>query len=1073
MKEIHPVNHVLPAYLSKALSINRLVLSWFFLSFSFFSETFALPQIVFNHLTVEDGLSQSSVTCILQDSKGFIWFGTQDGLNKYDGYRFKIFKNDPSDSTSLTENFIFSIIEDRSGNLFIETQNGTLHQYIPLSESFQVVPKDSLSLTDAKVSTVGAMLYESSGILWSGGLGKGIGLKRTDTNTGLSRTFKHDPSDPSSLSDDKVYSILRDKYGNLWIGTFQGLDRFDETTGNFFHYRHNPNNPGSLADDWVWPLFEDSRGNLWIGTVRAGLCKFDRRSNSFIRYQNDPNDPTSINDNFIFSIYEDRSGLIWIGTNLGGISYFNPSKQAFEHFKHDPDNKNSLSNDVVLSMFANKSGEYWVGTRDGGLNKLDYTTRRFTHYYHNPLDANSLSSNTIQTLLEDHSGIIWIGSYSSGLDSFDPKSGTFKHYQHDPLDPGTITDDRIYSLAEGKDGSIWIGTYGGGLNRIDRNSGQVSSYQSNENDSSSISSNATWAIAFDNSDNLWIGTFGGGLNLFNRRNHTFKHFKHDPDDSTSIVDNNVIRVFKDSQGNMWFGTTKGFSKYSWLSGNFKNYTEKDGLANSFVYGILEDNKGDLWLSTNNGLSQFNPEKETFRNYYDKDGLQGNEFNQNAYAKDTKTGNLLFGGLNGFTVFNPDSLKDNNYIPPIEFTDYVRYNTDFEEGKPIIEKGISVRKDISLTYKDNIVTLGFASLSFYNNLKNQYRYKLEGFNENWIQLGNNHSVTFTNLSAGDYNLKVIGSNNDGLWNEEGTSLKIQVSPPWWRTNFAYSIYGIAFFSFLFAIRQVELNRREQKAQIRESALRIKATEAEKRALEIENERKTKELEEARQLQLSMLPKELPNLPNLEIAAFMRTATEVGGDYYDFIVQDDGVLNIAFGDATGHGLQAGTMVTLMKGFFTSDSAKFGLQEFMSHCTKVIKEIKLGRILMSFSFLKIDDKKIQITSAGMPPIYYHHKDTNHLEEIVIEGMPLGAMKMAQYETTEKTLSSGDTILLLTDGLPEQMNAKDEMFNYPRVKKQFTNNLKYPPDKIIEKLIRAGDNWMNGTQQEDDITFVVIRVK
>jgi len=524
---------------------------------------------------------------------------------------------------------------------------------------------------------------------------------------------------------------------------------------------------------------------------------------------------------------------------------------------------------------------------------------------------------------------------------------------------------------------------------------------------------------------------------------------------------------------MWFGTTKGLSKFSWESETFKNFNENDGLANSFVYGIVEDNFGNLWLSTNNGLSQFNPEKETFRNYYYKDGLQGNEFNQNAFAKDIKTGNLLFGGLNGFNVFNPENLKDNNYSPPVEFTGYLRYNTDYEEGKPIIEKGISQRERISLTYKDNIITLGFSALSYYNNLENQYRYKLEGFNDNWIQLGNNHSVTFTNLSAGEYNLKVLGSNNDGLWNENGASLMIHVSPPWWKTNFAYGFYFIAIFSLLFVVRRAEIKRREQKTQIRESALRIKATEAEKRMLEIENERKTKELEEARQLQLSMLPKELPNLPNLEIAAFMRTATEVGGDYYDFIVQEDGVLNIAFGDATGHGLQAGTMVTLMKGFFTSDSSKLGLKEFMSHCTRVIKEIKLGRILMSFSYLKIDNKELQMTSAGMPPIYYHHKKTNQLEEIVIEGLPLGAMKMAKYETNEKTLKSGDTLLLLTDGLPEQMNSKDEMFDYNRVKKHFSENLDKSPNKIIEKLVNAGDKWMNGTNQEDDITFVVIRVK
>ena len=1044
------------------------------ISFLFLSSEF-LPQshIIFNHLTIEDGLSQSSVTCILQDKSGFMWFGTQDGLNRYDGYNIKIFKNDPGDSTSLTDNFIFSIYEDQSGTLYIETQSGTFHRYNPRSESFQIVAKDSINLERVRVNSVSALLQEASGIRWTGGLSKGTGLERFDTKTGKSATFKHNPSDPSSLSDDKVYSVCRDRSGNLWVGTFNGLDRLDETTGKFFHYRNNPGDSNSLADNWVWPIYEDSRGYLWIGTVRNGLSMFNPKTNTFLNYKNDPNDPTSINDNFVFSIYEDRSGLIWIGTNLSGINYFNPSTQDVEHFTNDPGNRNSLSDDIVLSMLVDKNGYYWIGTRNGGLNKFDYNKKKFTCYNHNPSNTNSIISNSIQSLLEDKEGNIWIGSYSNGLDMLNPQTGTITHYTNNPSDPSSISDNRIYSLAEDEFNNVWVGTYGGGLNKLDRATGKFLRYQFKENDSTSISSNATWSLELDDAGNLWIGTFGGGVNVLNLNNQKFTYYKNNPDDSTSIADDNIIRIFKDHKGNMWFGTTKGFSRYSKEKRIFKNYDEKDGLANNFIYGIEEDDNGNLWLSTNNGLSKFNPEKETFKNYYAQDGLQGNEFNQNAFAKDYKRGRLLFGGANGFNVFDPDDVKENSYIPPVVYTNYIRYNSDDEEGKPIFEKGISARDSILLTYKDNIVTLQFAALSYYNNNENQYRYKLEGFNENWIQLGNNNTVTFTNLSSGEYNLRVIGSNNDGIWNEDGASLFIEVTPPWWRTNFAYATYVILFLSSLYGLRRFEINRREQKTKLRENELRLKATEAEKRAIQMENDRKTKELEEARQLQLSMLPKELPVLPNLEIAAFMRTATEVGGDYYDFIVQETGVLNVAFGDATGHGLQAGTMVTLMKGFFTSDSSKLGLNEFMSHCTRVIKDIKLGRILMSFSYLKIENDKLQITSAGMPPVFYHHKETNQVEEIIIKGMPLGAMRNASYNTVEMKLQSGDTILLLTDGLPEQMNPNEEMFDYSRVKKHFNDIIDNSPNGIIEKLVEAGDNWMNGRVQDDDITFVVIKVK
>jgi ligand-binding sensor domain-containing protein/serine phosphatase RsbU (regulator of sigma subunit) len=922
------------------------------------------------------------------------------------------------------------------------------------------------------VSSVDAFLNEP-GVKWVGSLGAGTGLKRTNLKTGETTQFKHDPSDPFSISSDKVYSVYRDRSGILWVGTYNGLDKLDEKSGKFTHYRNNPADPNSLSDNWVWPIYEDSKGNLWVGTVNGGLNKFNRPTNSFSHFVNDPSNPSSLNDNYIFSIYEDRAGLIWIGTNAGGINYFMSSLNVFEHYVNKPEDRNSLSDNAVVSIMVDRVGTYWIGTRNGGLDKFDYKKKKFINYSHNPANTNSILSNSIVEIYEDRSGILWLGTFSSGLSSFDPNSGNFKHYVNNPSDPYSLTDNRVYSILEDSDGMIWIGTYAGGLNLLDRKTGRISNYKFDKDDSTSLSSNSVWSMLEDNSGELWLGTFGGGVSIFNRKLKKFTHLKNNPDNPASLLDNNIITLFMDSRGNMWFGTTKGLSCYVHEKNYFKNYTEESGLANNFIFGILEDGRGNIWLSTNNGLSKFNPESESFTNYYAADGLQSNEFNQNAYAKDNKSGRLLFGGINGLNVFHPDSIKGNTFVPPVVFTNYLRYNTDDEEGKPIFEKGISVRDSISLTFKDNIVTLQFSALSYYNNSENQYKYMLEGFNENWIQLGNDHTITFTNLSPDDYVLRVIGSNNDGIWNEKGASLFVEVLPPWWRTNFAYAAYVILFLGTLYGLRRFEINRREQKTRMRENELRLKATEAEKRAIEIENERKTKELEEARELQLSMLPRELPKLPHLEIAAFMKTATEVGGDYYDFIVQENGVLNVAFGDATGHGLQAGTMVTLMKGFFTSDAAKLGLQEFMSHCTAMIKEIKLGRILMSFSLLKIDDSKLLITSAGMPPIYYFDNEKQDVEEITIQGMPLGAMRKFSYKVVEKEIKSGDILLLLSDGLPEQMNMNEEMFGYPRVSDRFKKFVNDSPENIIQNLIKSGEDWMGGATQQDDISFVVIKIK
>lgn len=1043
------------------------------LSFIFFNEEI-LPQghISFNHLTVKDGLSQSMVTCIFQDEKGFMWFGTQDGLNRFDGYNFKIFKNNPSERNSLSDNFIWSIYGDKKGNLFIETQNGTFQKYNPRSETFKLLIKDSVDIESLISSHFGALL-EEPGIRWIGGQGKETGLIRINLETNDTTIYKHNSDDVSSLSSDRVYSIFRDHSGKLWVGTFNGLDKLDETNSRFIHYRNDPEDPTTISDNYIWPIYEDSRGYLWIGTYRGGLNRFDPEKETFTHYTNVENDPTSLSDNCVYSIYEDKGGVIWVGTLSGGINYFYPPANVFEYYTNIPNTKNSLGDNSILSMCVDTDGYYWIGTASGGLDRFNYRTGKFKNFSNIPADSKSLISNSIQTLYASKSGIIWIGTFSSGLDAYDPKTGTFEHHQNNPLNNNSLSDNRIYSIIEDNNGFIWIGTYAGGLNRLEINTGVVTRFRSVDGDSTTLSSDRVWSMAFDNQGKLWLGTFGGGINVFDPVTNIITYKKNNPDDSTSIADNNIIRIFKDSKGNMWIGSTKGLSKYIKETNEFKNYREIDGLANDFIYGIEEDDSGNLWLSTNNGLSRFDPETESFRNFYVQDGLQGNEFNQNAFAKDRKTGRLLFGGPNGFNVFNPNSIKDNRYVPPVTFTNYLRYNTDDEEGKPILERGISVRDSILLTYKDNIVTFQFAALSYYNNSENQYKYKLEGFNENWIQLGNNHTITFTNLSPDNYVLRVIGSNNDGIWNEKGASLFVEVLPPWWRTNIAYAAYIIMFLSSLYGLRRFEINRREQKTKLRENELRLKATEAEKRAIEIENERKTKELEEARQLQLSMLPRELPKLPNLEIAAFMKTATEVGGDYYDFIVQENGILNVAFGDATGHGLQAGTMVTLMKGFFTSDAAKLQLQEFMNHCSHMIKEIKLGRILMSFSLLKIENNKMIITSAGMPPVFYYSKQKNEVEEIIIQGMPLGAMRKFPYKIVEKEIRSGDTILLLTDGLPEQMNPNEEMFDYPRVKKHFNEIIENTPQRIIEKLVESGDNWMDGRIQDDDITFVVIRIK
>ena len=566
---------------------------------------------------------------------------------------------------------------------------------------------------------------------------------------------------------------------------------------------------------------------------------------------------------------------------------------------------------------------------------------------------------------------------------------------------------------------------------------------------------------------------GGGVDRFDSGKETFTHFRHNDADPGSLSDDVVASLYEDRSGTLWAGTSAGLNRLDRASGKFKRFTRKEGLPNDVIYGILGDGRGNLWMSTNRGISELEVRSETFRNFDDNDGLQGDEFNQGAYGLDPVTGEMYFGGGNGFNRFHPDSVRGNPYVPPVVFSAFTRYNSDDKQGKPIEARGVGAGSDIVLSYKDNVAIFEFAALNYYNTFKNQYAYRLEGFNDNWIQLGTDHRATFTNLDGGHYTLRVRGSNNDGVWNDAGASLGLTVRPPWWRTTWAYASYAVVFLFSLYGLRRFEMNRQAQKALVRESDLRARAAEAEKRALQTENDRKTAELEDARRLQLSMLPGQVPVIPGYEIALFMKTATEVGGDYYDFSVAPDGALNVGFGDATGHGMQAGTIVTLMKGLFLSEASRFDIPTFFGNCSRAIKEIRLGRLFMAFTLVRLRGDRLSFSSAGMPPLFLYRDDDGVVDEVLLKGMPLGAMKSFPYLLHEEDLRAGDAVLLLTDGLPEQKDAAGEMFDYERVRKAFAEVGGKSPQEIIGRFTAEADGWLHGASPDDDITMLVIKKK
>ncbi|MFC1850278.1 two-component regulator propeller domain-containing protein [candidate division CSSED10-310 bacterium] len=796
-------------------------------------------DIKFENISTKHALSQNTIQYLLQDRIGFMWVGTREGLHKYDGYKFTVYQHDPYDPTSLSNNDVRSICEDRSGVLWIGTRGGGLSRFDREKEQFfhfKQYPFHSTGLSNNEVFVI----YEDrAGELWIGT--RGGGLNRLDQKREQFLHYLHSDVVPTSLSNNSVTAIYEDTSGGLWIGTEGGgLDKFNRQTGQFSHYQSNVLDPTSLSNNHVTSICEDQSGVLWISTYGGGLNKFDREREQFKHYKSNPGDATSLSSNYILFTCFDRSGVLWIGT-YEGLNKFDPKKELFSCYKSDPTDSTSLSNDSVGSICEDRSGviwvgtygelnklnramerfihykvEYddqmslgnkdvtalyedrysvlWIGTWGGGLDKCNRKQEQFTHYKNNSRDPGSLSNDIVWAIFEDRTDVLWIGTRNGGLNRFDREKERFFHYRHDPNDPKSLSSNDVCVIYEDRTGVLWIGTWGGGLNRFDREREEFIHYKHDVSDPSSLGNNTARTIFEDSFGTLWIGTRDGGLNKFNRETETFISFKNNPNDKTSLSSNRVSVIFEDTAGILWIGTQAGgLNRFNRDQETFRHYTEKNGLSNNTISGVLEDKHGNLWISTNKGLSKFNPREETFKNYDARDGLQSNKFNIGAFHKN-KDGIMFFGGVGGFNMFEPESIKDNPHVPTMIITDFRIFNKSvIPAGDSLLEKSISHTKEIVISYKDSVISFKFSALDFTIPEKNQYAYKMEGFHKDWIYGGTKNSATYTNLDPGNYIFRVKGSNNDGIWNHTGTSIAITITPPPWKTWWAYCLYCLALIS----------------------------------------------------------------------------------------------------------------------------------------------------------------------------------------------------------------------------------------------------------------------------------------
>lgn len=840
------------------------MLLWIFLGPAFHVTIYAhtAQTADFEQVSLEDGLSQNYVYAILQDWRGFMWFGTEDGLNMYDGYEVKVFKPDPDNPRSISDGYIYAIFEDRShvlwigtgsgglnrfdrktgrfkhyynhaedpnslsyncvtsigecskepGKLWLGTRGGGLNKFDIKTETFthyRHIPDDPNSLGHDRIYQ---MYHDRSGTLWLAT--EGGGLNQFDCQKEQFIRYRHNPNNPNSLSDDFVYAVFEDRKGRLWIGTDKGMDRFDRLKNQFIHYRHNPDDPGSLSEDRVRFIFQDHAGTLWIGTLTGGLNRWVEETGQFVHYGSHPLNPTGLSDSDVYCIYEDRFHVLWIGTEGGGANKLDLEKKPFAHYQLNLLNPSSLSHNDIWAICESRKnpGIVWIGTKGGGLNKLDREKGTFVHYRHQPDNPHSLSSDSIYVICEDRAGMLWIGTDGSGLNRMDVEKETFTRYTYNPDDPKGIFGDEVWTLYEDRAGILWVGTLGG-LNRFNRETGKFTGFRYNPDDPGSISSSDIWTIYEDRSGVLWIGT-DKGLNKFDRETGTFTRYIYQQDNLNTLNNDRVLCIYEDSSGAYWVGTLGGgLDKFDPVQETFTHYTEKNGLPSNVVYGILEEDPSPgstgyhLWFSTNGGLVRFAPRTGEFKNYNKKDGLQGNEFNAGAYHKN-KEGEMFFGGINGFNYFDPRRIKDNPYSPPVVITGFQVFAENVEpgekiNGRVILKNSITETAEVVLSHKDGVISFEFAALHYAAPAENRYAYRMEGLEEKWNYVNNRRFATYTRLPPGDYTFRVKASNNDGVWNEEGVSVNITIVPPFWNTAWFYFLCVLVLLFSVLGIHRLRV------------------------------------------------------------------------------------------------------------------------------------------------------------------------------------------------------------------------------------------------------------------------------
>lgn len=856
----------------KALGLRVVLLTVTLLATTFAGATsFDLPPaaVRFRQVGSEQGLSHDTVFSIVQDREGYIWLGTEQGLNRFDGYGARVFSFDVNAPGSLAEDDVSALLLDRNGRLWIATWGGGLDRFDFATETFihlRAEPGRVDALHDNRVQT---LLEDRAGNLWAGTFSGG--LSRIEPDSGTITTFRHNPADPESLPDDRVWSLAEEVGGGIWVGTERGLARLDPASGRFSALRTRSALPHMLSHDIVRAVRMDRSGKLWVGTER-GLLTLDPTTREVTSLAEGSELGRLLAQAPINTIYQASSGDVWVGTNRRGLFRLSAADGELTRFVNDPVRPWSLANDDVRALWEDRSGVLWIGTRGGGASLLDLKPPKFQHVPYDPLDPGSISDTRVGTILRDHTGVLWVGTLG-GLDRFNPARGGFEHFRASPGDPGSLPSNGIRSLIEDRDGNLWVGSWRGGVSHFDRATrrfvtvgqipGQVRSvvddrinslyedpagrlwvatqgglsvlspdrtsathYRHDADDPGTLSDSFVWVVTSDPSGSIWAGTDTGGLNRLDPENGRWEAWRASPPPA-GLPSNRVRAIHVAADGVLWVGTAGGLASFDPARRAFKHWSEGDGLPTSAVVDIIPDDAGNLWLSTNRGLCRLNPSSGEVRVFTASDGLHGNVFAGGSAFRDL-WGWIYLGGPNGFNFFHPSSVRSNPHAPPVVLRSFSRQGRIVTFDRPLTHLD-----RIRLRHHESSFSIEFAALDFTDPGRNRYAYLLEGYDRDWTEAGTRAFASYTRVAPGRYVFRVRGANNDGVWNPQATSLAIEVLPPLWATWWFRTLAVAAFVCLLAAAYtwriswlKADRQRLEGLVAARTAALVVKGEQLEK-------------------------------------------------------------------------------------------------------------------------------------------------------------------------------------------------------------------------------------------------------